>query len=57
MDTKKTPAKTSIQIESNDAVQTRVEQKVESVVNEALGITVETFVGVQSDVNWAEKGQ
>ena len=51
--------KESIQVESNDAVQERGPGPVESTIDTShpVGIVVETFVGVQRNVNWAEKGQ
>lgn len=53
-----TPAKPkqTIQVESNDAVQDTSTASVESVVDTShpAGIVIETFVGLQSGVSWAE---
>lgn len=53
------PAKETIKVESNNALEPRGDAKVASVVDTShpVGITVETFTGVQRGVNWADKGQ
>lgn len=46
-----------IQVESNDAVMDRSARPVESVVDDKnpTGIVIETFVGLQRGVNWADR--
>lgn len=51
---KPAPAASTIQLETNDAVQPAGLAPVESVTYELGGLTVETFVGVQTDLAWAE---
>lgn len=48
------PVKSDIQIESNDAVSAFDQVKVESVVEDRGGLIIETFVGLQPNVDWAE---
>ncbi len=49
------PAKSGIQVESNDAVEVPNAQKIESVVEDhPAGIQVETFTGVQPNINWVD---